>query len=69
MDNLRKQSVTVVDLCCMCKRSGEAVDHLLLLCEIVSAFWSAISSCLALAWVMLRIIDLFACWRGVASSP
>ena len=29
IDNLRKQRVLVVDWCCMCKQSGESIDHLL----------------------------------------
>jgi hypothetical protein len=34
MDNLRKRHIIVVDRCCMCKRDGESVDHLLLHCEV-----------------------------------
>jgi hypothetical protein len=37
MDSLRKQHVTVVDWCCMCNKSWELVDQLLLHCEIASA--------------------------------
>jgi hypothetical protein len=37
MDNLRKRHVIVIDWCCMCKRHGESVDHLLLHCEVASA--------------------------------
>lgn len=33
IDNLRKQRVLVVDWCCMCKQSGESIDHLLLHCS------------------------------------
>lgn len=33
MDNLRKQHIIVVNRCCMCKRNGVSVDHLLLHCE------------------------------------
>jgi hypothetical protein len=65
MDNLRKQHIIVVDLCCMCKRSGEYVDHFLLHCEISSASWTV-----GLAWVMPRQVeDLFSCWRGLYGSP
>jgi hypothetical protein len=42
MDNLRKQHIIVVDMCCICRKSGESVDHLLLHCEIASAFWNTI---------------------------
>jgi hypothetical protein len=27
-DNLRKSNVMVVEWCCMCKTSGESIDHL-----------------------------------------
>ena len=32
MDNLRKTRLIVLDWCCMCKRDGESIDHLLLHC-------------------------------------
>jgi hypothetical protein len=52
----------MVDWCCMCEMSGEFVDHLILHCEIANALWTAISSCIGLAWVMpKRVVDLFAC--------
>ena len=34
MDNLRKKNIIVTEWCCMCKKSGESIDHLLLQCEI-----------------------------------
>jgi hypothetical protein len=34
MNNFRKRHVIVVDRCCMCKSDGEAVNHLLLYCEV-----------------------------------
>jgi hypothetical protein len=37
MDNLRKQNLIVVDWCCMCKKSGKTIDHLLLHCEVARA--------------------------------
>jgi hypothetical protein len=53
----------------MCKKSGESIDHLLLHCEIASALWNIIFSCVGLAWVMPRlVVDLFACWRGQFGS-
>jgi hypothetical protein len=36
LDNLKKH-VIVMDRCCMCKRDGESVDHLLLHCDVASA--------------------------------
>jgi hypothetical protein len=37
MDNLRKRHIIVVDWFCMCKKSGETMDQLLLHCRIASA--------------------------------
>jgi hypothetical protein len=33
-DNLRKRNVIVIEWCCLCKKSGESIDHLLLHCEV-----------------------------------
>jgi hypothetical protein len=63
LDNLKKRHVIVIDRCCMCKRDGESVDHLLLHCDMASALWSVFFSCFGMFWVMPRqVIDLFACW-------
>jgi hypothetical protein len=53
----------VMDRCCMCKRNGESVDHLLLHCDVASAIWSAFFSRFGLSWVMpRRVVDLYDCW-------
>jgi hypothetical protein len=31
-DNLRKMNVVVIEWCCMCKKSGEPIEHMLLHC-------------------------------------
>jgi hypothetical protein len=41
-DNLRKINVIMVNLCCMFKKSGESIDHLLLQCEVTTKLWSAL---------------------------
>jgi hypothetical protein len=70
MDNIMKRLVIVVYWCCICKKTGETVDLLLLHCEIPTALWSAIFSRLELAQVMLRrVVYLFACWRMLGGSP
>lgn len=38
--NGRKRCVLVVNLCCMCKRSEEFVDQLLLQCEMAMTVWN-----------------------------
>ena len=35
VDSLRKKSIIVTEWCCMCKKNGESIDHLLLHCEVV----------------------------------
>jgi hypothetical protein len=37
MDHIRKKHVILVDRCCMCKRNGESVDHLLLRYDVAYA--------------------------------
>jgi hypothetical protein len=54
LDNLRKRHIIVINKCCMCKRSKETVDHLLLHCEVAFALWAAIFSHFGMAWVMPR---------------
>jgi hypothetical protein len=62
LDNLRKRYVIMVDRCCMCKRNGESVDHLVLHCNVASALWSTLFTRFGMSWVMARrVIDLFAC--------
>ena len=33
-DNLQKHIVVVLDLCCMCKKDGESIEHLFLHCHV-----------------------------------
>jgi hypothetical protein len=37
VDNLRKRHVIIVDRCCLCKRNGESMDHILLHCDMAFA--------------------------------
>ena len=65
LDNLRKRGLIVVDWCCMCKRSGESINHLFLNCEVARALWSVLFALFDVKWVMNgRVSDLLACWKG-----
>jgi hypothetical protein len=37
-DNLRRPGLVMVGWCCLCRCSGETVDHLLLLCLVAAEF-------------------------------
>lgn len=56
-----KRWIIVIDWCCMCERSGETVDHLLLYCRVARVLWDDIFSMSGLAWIMhVRLVDLLA---------
>jgi hypothetical protein len=42
LDNLCKRDIIVVGWCCMCKQSGESINHILLHCEVARALWSVV---------------------------
>jgi len=49
----------MINRCCMCKKTGESVDHLLLHCDVTSALSSTLFNRLGMSWVMpRRVIDL-----------
>jgi hypothetical protein len=69
LDKLKKRNVIMVDWCCMCKRSGESIDHLLLHCEVARELWTLIFLLFEVEWIMpKRVIELLACWRGLLGS-
>jgi len=41
LDNMRKRNITVVNWCCMCKKSGESIDHILFHCEVARELQSS----------------------------
>jgi hypothetical protein len=63
LDNLRKRHVLVINRCCMCKKTEESVDHLLLHCDVAFALWYSLFNHFGLSSIMpQRVIDLLACW-------
>ena len=70
IDNLRKRRVLIIDWCCMCKSSGESVNHLLLHCPLAQDLWNLVFTLFGISWVMPRgVEDLFACWFGIRGNP
>ena len=64
MDNLQNRNICVVELCCMCKKSWESKDHLLLRCDFANNLWSLLFWLFGLHWFMLkRVLVLLACWK------
>jgi hypothetical protein len=62
-DNLRRRHIVVVEWCCMCKKNGESIDHLLLHCDVARAVWSSFYSLFGVEWVMpRRVLDLLIGW-------
>jgi hypothetical protein len=65
LDNLRKRNAIVVNLCYMCKKSREFIDHLLLHCEVARELWSSLFNLFGVDWVMpRRVRELLVSWRG-----
>jgi hypothetical protein len=64
-DNLRKRNVIVMEWCCLCKKSGESIDHLLLHCEVARALWSYVLILFGVEWIMPRtVLELLNSWGG-----
>ena len=65
IDNLWKRHVLILDWCCMCKKGGETVDHLLLHCPLAWEVWSMVFDLFGVFWVMPHsIVELLDCWQG-----
>jgi hypothetical protein len=62
-DNLRKRNVIIIEWCCMCKKNGESIDHLLLHCKVAHDLWSYILILFGVEWVMQRtVLELLTSW-------
>jgi hypothetical protein len=62
-DNLRRRHIVVVEWCCMCKKNGESIDHLLLHCDVAQVVWSSFYSLFGVEWVIpRRVLDLLSGW-------
>jgi hypothetical protein len=52
MDNLKKRHIIEVEWCCMCQKSGENIDHILVHCEVGRGLWESIFHLFMIEWVM-----------------
>ncbi len=65
VDNLRRRGLILVEWCCLCKQSGESVNHLLLHCSYVQELCSMVFGLFGIQWVMPYSGQaLFECWQG-----
>ena len=65
IDNLRRWWILILDWCCMCKRNGESVDHLLIHSPIAFDLKSMVFTLFGIHWVMPKtVVELLACWQG-----
>uniref|UniRef100_A0A2N9HXJ9 Reverse transcriptase domain-containing protein n=1 Tax=Fagus sylvatica TaxID=28930 RepID=A0A2N9HXJ9_FAGSY len=68
-ENLRKRRVIILDWCCMCKSSGESVNHLLVHCPVAWELWSMVLVMFGKNWVMPRVVvDILRCWKGICGK-
>jgi hypothetical protein len=62
-DKLHRRHIVVVEWCCMCKKNGEFIDHLLLHCDMARVVWRYFYSLFGVEWVMPRsMLDLLSGW-------
>jgi len=52
----------VIDWCCMCKKSGESINRLLLHCDVVRVLWVSMLSPFGVE--PKQVVELLASWRG-----
>ena len=67
-DNLRRRHVIVLDWCCMCKKNGESISHLLLHCLAAREVWIFFSASLMSMGYAFWGLDLLACWGNGCRS-
>ena len=62
-DNLMRQGYQLAGWCCMCRRDGETINHLLLHCDMAFGLWSFVLQTFVICWVLPRgVLDVFFGW-------
>ena len=65
IDNFWKRKILILNWCCMCRRNGELVDHLLIHCPFAFDLWSMVFTLFGIHWVMPKtVVELVACRQG-----
>ena len=58
-DNLRKRNIVLVRWCCVSKRGGETMDHLMLHCSVARETWDMVFALFGVPRVMLgKVVHL-----------
>ena len=55
-DNLRRRGIVTIGCCCLCRCSGETLDHLLLHCSVVCEIWSFVFQLFGIDWVISKCV-------------
>jgi hypothetical protein len=67
MDNMRTRHVIALDRCCLCKRSGETIYHIIFHCDVARELWALIFHLFGLEWVMPQsLVELLASEQAMA---
>lgn len=70
MDNLQKRGMYLPNICPLCYRDVESVDHIFLHCSYVSEVWGEIMMEAGIDWVFPRCLwDSFLSWKVRKLSP
>ncbi len=65
----RSETLLLLHWCCMCKQSGESVNHMMLHCSMAWELWSMILGLFGVHWVIpCHVLDLRAGWQGRLSD-
>ncbi|KAF6156023.1 hypothetical protein GIB67_035380 [Kingdonia uniflora] len=64
IDNLRKRNILIVNFCSMCKKDGESIDYLLLLCLFAESIWIELFTGIGNPWPHFRSVkELLTNWK------
>ena len=64
-DNLMRRGFVMAGWCCMCKNSGESVNHLLLHCNVARELWNFVLCAYGVSWVFPETVsDFLAGWHN-----